>query len=110
MRGASPGRIGVRSPITRRNGRPDPYVWPPRVNGKKSEGNAKCGNKYLAWAFIEAAHFAVRFDAVIKHWYQKKCAKTLAVVAIKAVAHKLARACWHVMKHSEAFNVTKAFG
>lgn len=36
-------------------------------NGKKKgEGNAKCGNKYLAWAFIEAAHFAVRCDAVIK--------------------------------------------
>ena len=31
-------------------------------NGKKKgEGNAKCGNKHLAWAFIEAAHFAVRY-------------------------------------------------
>ncbi|MEZ0207114.1 IS110 family transposase, partial [Ideonella sp.] len=63
-------------------------------NGKKKgEGNAKCGNKHLAWAFIEAAHFAVRYDAAIKRWYQKKCASALAVVAIKAVAHKLARAC-----------------
>jgi transposase len=36
-------------------------------NGKKKgEGNAKCGNRYLAWAFIEAAHFAVRYDAAIK--------------------------------------------
>ena len=31
-------------------------------NGKKKgEGNAKCGNKHLAWAFIEAAHFAVPY-------------------------------------------------
>lgn len=80
-------------------------------NGKKKgEGNAKCGNKHLAWAFIEAAHFAVRYDAAIKRWYQKKCANALAVVAIKAVAHKLARACWHVMKDGKPFEVTRAFG
>lgn len=80
-------------------------------NGKKKgEGNAKCGNKHLAWAFIEAAHFAVRYDAAIKCWYQKKCANGLAVVAIKAVAHKLARACWHVMKDGKPFEVTRAFG
>ncbi len=33
-------------------------------NGKKKgEGNAKSGNRYLAWAFVEAAHFAVRYNA-----------------------------------------------
>lgn len=80
-------------------------------NGKKKgDGNAKCGNKFLAWAFIEAAHFAVRFDAVVKRWYQKKCASTLSVVAIKAVAHKLARACYHVIKHGQPFEAVKAFG
>ena len=46
----------------------------------------------------------------IKCWYQKKCANALAVVAIKAVAHKLARACWHVMKDGKPFEVTRAFG
>ena len=47
-------------------------------NGKKKgEGNTKCGNKHLAWAFIEAAHFAVRYDAPIKRWYQKKASKTV---------------------------------
>src|SRR5947208_7158678 len=77
-------------------------------NGKKKgEGNAKCGNKHLAWAFIEAAHFAVRYDAAIKRWYQKKCASALAVVAIKAVAHKLARACYHVMKDGKPFEVSR---
>lgn len=80
-------------------------------NGKKKgEGNAKCGNKYLAWAFIEAAHFAVRYDEAIKRWYQKKCAGAHAVVAIKAVAHKLARACYHIMKDGKPFEVSKAFG
>ena len=80
-------------------------------NGKKKgEGNAKCGNKHLAWAFIEAAHFAVRYDTAIKRWYQRKCSNGLAVVAIKAVAHKLARACWHVMKEGKPFDVARAFG
>ena len=80
-------------------------------NGKKKgEGNTKCGNKYLAWAFVEAANFAVRYDAQIKHWYQKKSAKTMPVVAIKAVAHKLARACYYVLKTGEAFDVKRAFG
>lgn len=80
-------------------------------NGKKKgEGNTKCGNKYLAWAFIEAAHFAVRYDAAIKRWYQRKSAAKLSVVAIKAVAHKLARACYHVMKDNKPFDISRAFG
>ena len=33
---------------------------------KKGEGNTKCGNKHLAWAFVEAAHFAVRYDEQIR--------------------------------------------
>jgi len=79
-------------------------------NGKKKgDGNAKCGNKHLAWAFIEAAHFAVRYDETIRRWFQKKCARTLQVVAIKAVAHKLARACFHVMKTGAPFDVARAF-
>jgi transposase len=80
-------------------------------NGKKKgQGNTKCGNTYLAWAFIEAANFAVRYDATIKRWYQKKCASSLAVVALKAVAHKLARACYYIMKDGRAFDAARAFG
>lgn len=80
-------------------------------NGKKKgSGNAKCGNRHLAWAFIEAAHFAVRYDDTIRRWFQKKCAKSLQVVAIKAVAHKLARACFHVMKSGAPFDAARAFG
>ncbi len=31
-------------------------------NKKKGPNNSKCGNKYLAWAFVEAANFARRYD------------------------------------------------
>ncbi len=80
-------------------------------NGKKKgQGNTKNGNKYLAWAFVEAAHFAIQFNSKIKSFYQRKKAKTKGVVAIKAVAHKLCRACYYIMRDRVAFNVTKAFG
>jgi len=79
-------------------------------NGKKKGvGNAKNGNKYLAWAMIEAANFAVRYDPAIKRFYQRKKTQVHAVVAIKAVAHKLARACYHVMREGKPFDVTRAF-
>jgi transposase len=80
-------------------------------NGKKKgQGNTKNGNKYLAWAFVEAAHFAIRYNSRIKSFYQRKKAKTKGVVAIKAVAHKLCRACYYIMRDRVAFDITKAFG
>jgi len=76
---------------------------------KKGEGNRKCGNKYLAWAFVEAAHFAVRYNPRIKRYYERKAAKTNPIVARKAVAHKLARAAYHVMRERVPFDETRAF-
>jgi transposase len=79
-------------------------------NGKKKgQGNTKNGNKYLAWAFVEAANFAVRFNAKIKSFYQRKKAKSHGVVALKAVAHKLCRACYYIVKEQVPFDITKAF-
>lgn len=79
-------------------------------NGKKKgEGNTKNGNKYLAWAFVEAAVYAMRFNAEAKRFYERKKARTNNVVAIKALAHKLARACFHILKEGKPFNVTRCF-
>ena len=79
-------------------------------NGKKKgQGNTKNGNKYLAWAFVEAANFAIRYNARIKSFYQRKKAKSHGVLALKAVAHKLCRACYSIMKDQVAFDVAKAF-
>lgn len=77
---------------------------------KKGQGNRKSGNKYLSWAYVEAANHAIRYDETIRSYYQKKAAKTKRVVAIKTVAHKLARASYYIMKDNEAFKVEKAFG
>ena len=79
-------------------------------NGKKKgEGNRKNGNKYLAWAFIEAANFAIRYNDKIKAYYQKKKSKTNGIIATKAVANKLARASYHILKEQESFDVDRAF-
>jgi len=79
-------------------------------NGKrKGRGNTKNGNKYLAWAYVEAANFAVRYNDTIKRYYQRKRAKTSGVVAIKTVAHKLARACYYILRDGTDFEVSRAF-
>jgi transposase len=79
-------------------------------NGKrKGTGNTKNGNKYLSWAFVEAAHFAIRYDPVVRRFYQRKAARTAEFVALKAVAHKLARACYHMLREQVPFQVTRAF-
>jgi transposase len=82
-----------------------------RISNKKrkGEGNRKNGNKYLAWAFVEAANFAIRYNPRIKRFYQRKRTKTTEAVALKAVAHKLARACYYIMRDQVPFDVTKAF-
>jgi len=79
-------------------------------NGKKKgKGNTKNGNKYLSWAFVEAANFAIRFNDQAKHFYQRKMAKRNRVVALKAVAHKLARASYYVMRDQVPFDSAKLF-
>lgn len=79
-------------------------------NGKrKGQGNKKNGNKYLAWAFMEAGHYGAIWNPRIKRYYQRKQAKGHILVAQKAVANKLARACYHMLKRHEAFDVTRAF-
>ena len=81
------------------------------TNGKrKGSGNAKNGNAFLCWAFIEAANFAIRLNPTIRAYYQRKQARTKRIVALKAVAHKLARACYYIIKEDVAFNLTRAFG
>jgi transposase len=79
-------------------------------NGKKKgEGNAKAGNKYLSWAFSEAAHFCVRFEPLAQRFYARKEAKTNGIIAIRAVARKLARATWMILKHQTPYDARRMF-
>ncbi len=79
-------------------------------NGKrKGKGNKKNGNRYLAWAFSEAAELARRYDEHARAYYHRKAAKTDFMVAHSALANKLARAAYYVMKHCVPFDPKKLF-
>ena len=76
---------------------------------RKGDNNQKCGNKYLAWAWVEAANFARRYDENCRKWYDRKAAKTSKVIATKALACKLAKAAWHVMAGDCAYDEKRMF-
>ena len=77
---------------------------------RKGSGNRKNGNPYLSWAFSEAAHHAVRHYPEAQKYFQRKRAKTNGIIAIRALAHKLARASYHVMRDHVDFDPEKTFG
>jgi transposase len=80
-------------------------------NGKSKEhNNRKNGNRYLALAFMQAAHLAAIWEPRVKRFYQKKQAKSHLMVAKKAVAAKLARATYHMLNNRGPFDVERAFG
>ena len=76
----------------------------------KGKGNKKNGNKYLAWAFSEAADLARRYDSKCRSWYDRKKQKTNFMVAHQALAGKLARAAYCIMKQEVPFMSERLFG
>ena len=73
-------------------------------------GNRRNGNKYLSWAYVEAAQAARRFHETVRSYYEKKMAKTNRVVAIKALSHKLTRASYYVMRDRVDYDPARLFG
>jgi len=79
-------------------------------NKKKGQGNRKNGNKYLAWAYVEAAHFIIRYCPEANRFYQRKKAQVNGALATKALANKLARASYYMLRDQVAFDKDKLFG
>jgi transposase len=77
---------------------------------KKGENNRKNGNRYLCWAYVEAANFIRRYCPEAKRWYQRKLSRSKQVVATKALASKVCKACYFIMKDQVDFDVKKIFG
>lgn len=85
-----------------------PSTW--ESNGKtKGKGNEKCGNKYLAWAFSEAAECARRYYPEPRAYYDRKKQKTNLMIAHNALASKLAKAAYYIMKDGVEFMPEKCF-
>ena len=75
----------------------------------KGAGNRKNGNPYLSWAFSEAAHFARRFQPQAKSFYDRKAAKTKPIIAARALAHKLAKAAFFMLRDQVPYDVGLLF-
>ena len=79
-------------------------------NGKKKgKPNKKNGNRYLAWAFSEAAELGRRYNSQARAYYNRKMQKTNFMVAHSALSHKLARAAYYIMKDQVPFKPEKLF-
>ena len=74
-------------------------------NGKKKgSSNSKNGNRYLSWAYVEAATYATRFSDPAQKFYQRKLAKSNKVIAKKALSAKLARASYYMIRDQVPFD------
>jgi transposase len=82
------------------------------TNGKKKgEGNGKSGNKYLAWAYVEAATLSVRYSPELRTWFQRKLIRSgKRVIAVKALANKLCKACFFILRDGVDFDVKRLIG
>jgi transposase len=79
-------------------------------NGKKKgENNKKNGNRYLAWAYVEAANHASRCCPKAQKFFQRKMAKSERVLATKALANKLTKATYYIMRDQLSFDEDKLF-
>lgn len=79
-------------------------------NGKsKGRNNARAGNRYLGWAWVEAANFARRFDPARRQFFDRRVAQTNRAVATKALACKLSKAAWHMAVHGTDYDPKRMF-
>lgn len=79
-------------------------------NGKtKGKNNAKNGNKYLSWALVEVATQAIIHYPEPNKFYQRKKARRNSAVAIKAIAAKMSKAIYYMLKNDQPFDMKRVF-
>ena len=82
-----------------------------KSNGKsKGTNNKKNGNKYLSWAYAEAAINFKRFNESANKYWQKKAARSPKILAYKALAAKLTKACYYIIRDQKEFDEKLIFG
>ncbi len=59
--------------------------------------------------YAEASELARRFDAKARAYYDRKQRRTNAPIAHSALAHKLSRAAYHIMRDKVPFMPEKTF-
>jgi transposase len=80
-------------------------------NGKKKgDNNRKNGNRYLSWAYVEAANHNKRSCPRARKFVERKTAEKNYTVAIKALANKLSKASYFIMRDQTTYDPSLLFG
>jgi len=69
----------------------------------KGRGNRKNGNRYLSWAFVEAAQLTRRYNERFRKYYNRKVSQANTSLATKALSNKLARICYYLIRDQVPF-------
>jgi len=81
-------------------------------NGKvKGKNLSKCGNKYLSWAYSEAAVGCIRNCEEARRFQERKLkGRGQKVLANRALATKICKAAFYILRDGTEFSVEKCFG
>lgn len=78
---------------------------------KKGKGNRRCGNRYLGWAFHEAAHCMNRCCATTREYRKRQIRRGKHPRAVwSAMANKICRGFYFVMRDGVEFSPGRLFG
>src|SRR5262245_54226030 len=70
-------------------------------------GNRKAGNAWRKWAFSEAAVLSAQKDERLGRYFEKLASRLGKPKALAALAHKLGRACYHLLRTKQAFDIKR---
>jgi transposase len=70
-------------------------------------GNRRAGNAWLKWAFSEAAVLSAQKDQRIGALLGRLASRLGKAKALSALAHKLGRAFYHILRTKEVFDVSR---
>jgi transposase len=76
---------------------------------KKGTGGNKIGNAHLKWAFSEATCLLVRSSERAKVWLARREKKHGKKRALGALAARLGRAVYHLLRKGEVFDEQRFF-
>jgi transposase len=77
---------------------------------RQGTGGDKIGNAHLKWAFSEATCLLVRASERAKKWLARREKKHGKKRALGALAARLGRAVYHLLRKGEAFDEERFFG
>jgi transposase len=76
---------------------------------KQGTGGNEIGNAHLRWAFSEATCLLLRESEPAERWLARREKERGQARALGALAARLGRAVYHVLRRKEAFDVTRSF-